>query len=509
MSSEDAKSAEAHAIALLAEYVEVSKAQQLRAHYEIPDGEPGSWQGPYKWQVRFHNASGEKAQGSLIRERAIVAANQTGKTRTAAAEVAIHTTGAYPPWWKGHRFTGPNDWIVCGNTNEDVRNIQQKALVGVMSETRAPSGTGWIPSDCIGLAGFRQCGIPNVLDTVKIKHVTGRWSTIMFKSYEQGAVKYQGLELDGAWMDEEPPLHHDDIFSEVRTRLIKRNGLLMFSRTPLFGMSRIVRHFMEGGPGIWWIGATWDEAPHLAKEVRERYSLTYMEHEVDARTKGVPMLGSGGVYPVPDAQISCPSFPIPDHFRRICGIDFGIDHPAAGVWLAYDADHDIIYITDCYKQRGETASYHSQLIKSRGQWIPCSWPHDGMVRDKGGGIALKDQYEACGVNMLGLSARYDDIKGGGQSREPATISILDRMKTGRFKVFSHLSEWFQEKRLLHRKDGQIVARDDDIESATRYACMMLRYAAAEAESSENRYRATEGVDMDYDPLAEYSYPGTL
>ena len=70
MSSEDAKSAEAHAIALLAEFVEVSKAQQLRAHYEIVGGEPGCWKGPYPWQVKFHNA------GAEFQERAIRAANQ-------------------------------------------------------------------------------------------------------------------------------------------------------------------------------------------------------------------------------------------------------------------------------------------------------------------------------------------------------------------------------------------------------------------------------------------------
>ncbi len=83
---------------------------------------------------------------------------------------------------------------------------------------------------------------------------------------------------------------------------------------------------------------------------------------------------------------------------------------------------------------------------------------------------------AHGVNMLGFSARYDDAKGGGQSREPITLEILERMRTGRFKVFGHLNDWFEEKRMLHRKDGKIVPERDDIESATRYAIMMLRCA---------------------------------
>ena len=197
--------------------------------------------------------------------------------------------------------------------------------------------------------------------------------------------------------------------------------------------------------------------------------MTYLDHEVDARTRGVPMLGTGGVYTVPDEQIKCKPFEIPEYFRRLVGIDFGIDHPFAAVWIAYDADNDIIYVTDCYKERSQTASYHSEAIKSRGRWIPVAWPHDGMIRDKGGGVALKDQFLARGVNMLPESARYDDAKGGGQPREPATIDILDRMRTGRFKVFAHLEECFAKKRLLLRKDGQIVAKDVDLESATRYS----------------------------------------
>jgi len=450
--------------------------------------------GPYDWQKDFHDAS------RYFRERAIIAGNRVGKTRTAAAEVAIHLTGQYPTWWRGRQFLTATDWIVAAPTNELARDICQEALFGPMMEgEKAPTGHGWVPADRIGDYGWRQCGVPGVLDSVRVKHESGKWSTCTFKSYEQGPIKFQGVAKHGVWLDEEPENY--EIYTEALTRTLDTNGLVVFTRTPLFGMSDVIKHYMDGGDGIWMKNVTWDDAPHLDKGARRQMLASFPEHERDTRALGVPMMGTGGVYSVPDEMLSCEPFEIPDHFRRICGIDFGIDHPAAAAWIAFDPDSDIIYVYDCYRERGQTAAYHAEAIKSRGKWIPVSWPHDGMVRDKAGGTALKDQYLAHGVNMLGFSARYDDAKGGGQSREPITIEILERMRTGRLKVFRHLSDWFEEKRMLHRKDGKIVPERDDIESATRYAVMMLRCATNYIDESETRQSAVDYAG--YDPLANF------
>jgi hypothetical protein len=96
--------------------------------------------------------------------------------------------------------------------------------------------------------------------------------------------------------------------------------------------------------------------------------------------------------------------------------------------------------------------------------------------------------------MLRDHATHSD---GGNGLEAGIMGMLDRMKTGRFKVFSHLSEWFDEFRLYHRKNGLIVKERDDLLSATRMALMMLRKAAAPDEAS----RAPRMADGDYDPLA--------
>ena len=56
-----------------------------------------------------------------------------------------------------------------------------------------------------------------------------------------------------------------------------------------------------------------------------------------------------------------------------------------------------------------------------------------------------------------------------------------RIKSGRFKVFKHLNDWWEEFRLYHRRDGRVWKEGDDLMAATRYACMMLRYARTRKE----------------------------
>jgi phage terminase large subunit-like protein len=452
--------------------------------------------GPYGWQVDWHNMGG---QG--FTQRAIIAGNRVGKTRTAGAEVAIHLTGLYPPWWKGHRFENPNDWICAAPTNELIRDPLQLCLFGRVApderEDKMLDGSGWVPKDRIGRYSFRQCGVSDVLDVVQVQHKTGGWSSVSFKSYEQGNIKFQSVARDGVWLDEEP--EDELIFSECLTRIADKQGILLFTRTPLFGRSTIIKHFMSGKVGVGFALADWDRAPHIGARMRAELAESYTDHERATRISGVPMMGSGGVYPIDEKIWVCDPIQIQPWWRRIVGIDFGIDHPAAAVWLAYNPDTDTIYVYDCYKKRGEGAPYHAAAISNRGSWIPVAWPHDGMQRGKADGVPLKESYVRAGVNMLPESSRYDDETGGAQTREPITIDIYDRLRTGRLKVFRTCFELIDEMRNLHREDAKIVAKDDDAESGLRIGVMSLRFARTMAECVRAPQSQVD-QDDDYNPL---------
>jgi hypothetical protein len=196
------------------------------------------------------------------------------------------------------------------------------------------------------------------------------------------------------------------------------------------------------------------------------------------------MLGSGRIFPVSEESITCERRDIPKYWPKIGGMDFGWTHPFAAVELAWDRDSDVVYVTKAHRISEATPIQHAAAIKPWGN-LRWAWPRDGGRETlEGAGIALAKQYRAQGLDMLHEHAQFDD---GSVSVEAGLMDMLDRMETGRFRVFADLLEWFEEFRLYHRNDGRVVKERDDLMSATRYGLMMLRYArTAQAANSFSR-----------------------
>lgn len=229
--------------------------------------------------------------------------------------------------------------------------------------------------------------------------------------------------------------------------------------------------------------ATIDDALHFTDEERARIISSYPAYEREARTKGIPAMGSGRIFPITEEEITVEPFRIPRHWVLINGLDFGVSHPFAAVKCAWDRDTDVFYVTAEYRASGQTPVIQAAAVKPWGVWIPCAWPADGLAREKGSAVPLKDQYVKQGLAMLAKHAQFED---GSVGVEAGLMDMLDRMQTGRWKVFSTCTGWFSEFRLYHRKDGMVVKLIDDILSASRYAFMMRRFALTEPrEEYEN------------------------
>lgn len=451
---------------------------------------------PYPKQKNFFDL------GRTKRERLFMAANRVGKSEAGAYEAAVHATGDYPDWWDGLKFDHPTRGWAAGVTSLDVRNIQQKKLCGDPGVTVA-FGTGYIPKNRFMDKPSMARGVTDAYDTVQVSHKTNGVedgiSTIHFKSYEQGREKFQGDEIDWGWGDEEGPM---DVYAEFLTRL-GANGRLFTTFTPLLGKTELVIRFMEEmSPDRSYVNMTLEEAEHFSEDDKKQRLAGYRRHERDARGKGVPLLGSGRVFPYEEATITEAALDyIPPAWVKLWGIDFGIGHPFAAVLILWDRDNDVIHVYHCVRmvddERLSLPIHHAAAMKPIGASVPVAWPQDGTAREKGSGEPLALLYRKQGLIMLPDHATHAD---GSVSTEAGIMEIDERMATGRFKVSAQLSDWFEEYRTYHRKDGQIVKERDDLMSATRVAVMMKRFARLAPLGGYRKKRMQNPVaeDVDFD-----------
>jgi phage terminase large subunit-like protein len=440
---------------------------------------------PYEKQLAFHNA------GTDHRERLFLAGNQLGKTYCGGYETYCHLTGNYPDWWQGKRFNKPIRCWAAGVSNKATRERVQVMLLGDENDW----GTGMIPPGLIVGKPVMNRAISGLVDYVNIRHKDGDTSRLVFKSYEMKLATWASDEMDFIWLDEEPP---EDIHTECLARVTNTKGHIIITFTPLLGMSEVVRKFYPNPDTRqrWWVMMDIFEAKHIPDEERQDIIDKYPEHEKEARTKGIPMLGSGRVFVHTEESIAETPFEIPPHWARANAIDLGYgDHPTAVVFGAHDRDADVVHIYDCYRNRDIRLALHADAIKMRPNWIPCAYPHDAGKGDPGSGDTYANMYRKKGVRMMGQHATYRE---GGYTVEPGILMMNERFATGRLKVFSNLSLWFEEYRTYHRKDGLIVAEHDDLMSASRLLIMMLR------QFREEPIKTRQNQTMAYDVLDPYA-----
>jgi phage terminase large subunit-like protein len=440
---------------------------------------------PYAKQLLFHSTGAMKIPGTdaFLQERLLMAGNQLGKTMSAGAETAMHVTGLYPAWWNGRRFPHAVSCWAAGPTSQSTRDTVQKMLMGDPLEW----GSGMIPGRLIHEIKRATHGVSDAIESVVVKHTSGKFSRLLFKTYDQGEIRWRGATVDFIWCDEEPP---EKVYDEARVRIQVKKGFVMITFTPLLGMTEVIDRFIRKKPaGSIIVKMGIQDAEHYTVEERARLIAGYAEHEREARANGDPVMGSGKVFPIDKQLIAeCP-IQIPSFWPRIAGMDIGWDHPTAVAWMAWDRDVDTVHVYDIHRLKEQTAIVHAAAIRNRGLWIPMAWPHDGHQTDKGSGATVANQYRQLGVNMLKNHATHPPSRGekegtGGYSLEGGISEMLMRMQTGRLKIASHLTEWFEEFDLYYRKEGLIVKKTDDLMSATRAGIMMLRHAKVRIEKQD-------------------------
>jgi phage terminase large subunit-like protein len=462
-------------VALLDEINRRSRMLALRSMF--PDGGPYA-RHMYPKHLEFFRA------GAKYRERVFMAGNRVGKTMGAGTEWTYHLTGEYPDWWEGHRFNRPIRLMVSGDTHETTRDILQVKLLGATLDHKEDLGTGLIPGKAI-LGYTPRSHVPGAIEKVRIANKFGGASELLFRSYVQGRVIFQGTELDGFWPDEECP---QDVYEEGLVRLMTKRGLATLTFTPLEGLTELIQQLDVPPDELekanrYIVRCGWDDVPHLTKEMKDEMFAKLPPHQRDARTHGVPRLGSGAIYPVIEEDIIVPDFVLPAHWKRGYGLDVGWNRTAAS-FLAYNQDTDTHYLyAEHYRGQTEPA-VHAQAIQARGRWMQGAIDPAARGRGQDGGMALLMQYQGLGLN---LTLANNAVEAG-------IYEVWSRMSTGRLKVFKSCVNHLAEYRIYRRDDkGQIVKKNDHAMDSMRYgvntpACLSHMPAAANQYGIDNLQR---------------------
>ena len=233
---------------------------------------------------------------------------------------------------------------------------------------------------------------------------------------------------------------------------------------------------------------TWDEVPHLSREQKDALYGSYPLHMRDARTKGVPQLGSGAIYPIPESDIVCDPIEFPLWWPRGYGMDVGWNRTAA-VWGCRDPSTDVVYLyAEHYRGQDEPAS-QAAAIRGRGAWIPGVIDPASRGRGQTDGKQLFVQYVDLGLN---LTVADNGVEAG-------LFSVMQRMTTGRLKVFRTLANWLSEYRMYRRDDkGHVVKTNDHAMDATRYLVVSGIERMVVAPDALKRLEVRGGLRV-YDP----------
>ena len=415
--------------------------------------------GPLRRELYIPHQEFFKA-GATYRERAMISGNRVGKTEGVGGyELTLHLTGQYPDWWPGKRFDHPVKAWAAGDTSQTVRDIIQGKLLGPPGEY----GTGLIPGDLILNTKNKAGSVPDTVESVAVQHVTGGVSHLGLKSYDQKRKSFQGTEQDIIWLDEECSI---GIYAECLLRTMTTDGLVMCTFTPLSGLSETVLSFMPAGKvpednketGKYVVTATWNDAPHLTEKQKTELLASIPAYQRDARSKGIPQLGSGAIYPILEDDITVTPFDIPQNWPKAYALDVGWNRTAA-LWMAWDQQSDIIYLYSEYYRGQAEPVIHTEGIKARGAWIPGVIDPAARGRNQKDGSRLIDDYTDLGLNLVyALNAV-----------ESGLLAVWQRLSTGRLKVFTGLQNFLAEYRIYRRDEkGKVVKENDHLMDDLRY-----------------------------------------
>lgn len=437
------------------------------------------------------------------------AGNRSGKSEVACIYSSCALLGRWPKNYHGYNFVPPkiarsvsfNAWMI-GPTGVNVRDVQQAKLLGGL--TQSELGTGWLPLSALRHPIALSRGVAGLADRVLVTRDDGTLAALTFKTWEMSRDAFQGDAVDLIAADEDAGRKGGEVWPELTARIVGTGGRIVHTATPLAGLSPIRKFFREAGhPERGEVRMSIYDNTFLTKEDIAVAEASYTERERATRLYGEDLPGHGAVFNFDERTYLHDLQPgqVPAHWRWINAMDFSHNglsssaHPWAFVSCALDPTTETLYVMYALRIKQQLPPIHVAALRKWGAWdAPCSWPADGHQRGNDSGDTFAGLYRNLGVPMRSTHATLRD---GSVSLEAALALMEGAFAQGKLKIARHLVELREEVRELHYdENNKLVAEDDDLASALRYAVMDQRYAKTlgeiEARLSSNRqtHRAT-------------------
>lgn len=401
-----------------------------------------------------------------VRVRFLMAANRIGKSVSCFAETAMHATLTYPDWWEGYRYTSKDMviWVGGRSVKEDLPRLRRGFFDG---QKGFPP---FIHSSLI---------IKETEKEITLRNARGGQTILTFKSCHGGVDKqnsqsgWTGENVSFIWIDEPPPM---SVLNEANTRITRTaegdKSMMIISSTcvelsefflyvterveeeevdidgvKLFQSKQYAVAPKEVVAGNVYITASLDDAPHLTTEEKERMIASWPVNERQARSTGIPILGSGLVFPILEKALTYEPFAIPEHYARIGGMDFGWNDPTVLLLGALDRDRGVLYIFFEYAASQKTPDQHIFNISSMKaadcfKWCPVFGDTSANAKTPIDGSRLIDLYKNARIDM-----RPPDKK----DKNARALKCLQMMMDGKLKVSSQCRGLLNEIRTYSYK----------------------------------------------------------
>jgi phage terminase large subunit-like protein len=424
---------------------------------------------PHPKQHEFH--------GSRASLKAFLGGNRSGKTTAGVLDDIIQAVdeSALPDSLKPYKKYEPPFYcrIICPDFTSTLEGV-------ILQKLRE-----WIPADQLVGGKFDKA-----YDKAKRKLNFKNGSWFDFLTFEQDLDKFGGAALHRVHYDEEPPR---DIRRESMMRLIDYGGDELFTMTPLEGMNWMFdevweawqKHLLKDAIVI---VVDMDDNPYLNQETKERALAGLSSEEREARKSGRFVSFAGMIYnDFSRHDHIIPEIELPETRKIYTGIDPGIRHMAAVLWVCHTTD-DRLIVFDELALQGATVEQVATAIKlTNFKWgtkgagnspiIPYGNFIDPAARNRSNQTGRSDQHNFVEHGIVTILAQNDV--------GPGINKVKERLQTKRLFVCANCTtlidefrkyRWTAAGRSHNEPKEEPVKADDHLLDALRYVVMSMPQA---------------------------------